>query len=168
MPQYQEHINQAKSNLAFLEAINVDKHSHLDWKVTVCYYVAVHLINAHLAIHKMQFRTHVNVKAAISPKDPESIAAGSALGQAEYVAYVGLQMLSRRSRYLVNEKDNQLASQKAQITYDVHYSKALRHLNVLITYFNTHHNTQINPISIVCNGIKHGELQYLHPKKEAI
>lgn len=166
MPQFNDHIAQAISNLSFLESINVDHQNHFDWKVTVCYYVAVHLINAHLALHGMQFRKHVDVKAAINPEDSKSVTAGTSLDVKKYLAYTTLQMLSRRSRYLVNEKDGQLGVTKAQLTYSVHYARALRHLNTLIEYFNSSHNTQINPISILCSDIRQGELKYLTKRKE--
>jgi len=161
VPQFSDHIDQAKRNLEFLQLINDGQEKHIDWQVTVCYYVAVHLINAHLSLHNMQFRKHVDVKDAINPKKAESIRNGTALQEKEYLAYVKLQSLSRRSRYLVNEKDDNLESDKAFLTHSVHYARALRHLNCLISYFNTEHNTNIKPITIVCDEIKQGELNYL-------
>lgn len=162
MPQFSDHIDQAKRNLEFLQFINHGEAKHIDWQVTVCYYVAVHLINAHLSLHNMQFRKHVDVKDAINPKNPASIKNGTALNEKEYLAYIKLQSLSRRSRYLVSEKDNNLNTDSAFLTHNVHYGRALRHLNCLINYFNTEHHTDIKPIKIVCDEIKHGELNYLH------
>lgn len=161
MPQFSDHIDQAKRNLQFLQFINQGATDHVDWKVTVCYYVAVHLINAHLSLYDMQFRKHVDVKDAINPRNPTSIKNGTALKDKEYLAYTKLQSLSRRSRYLVNEKDGHLESDNVFLTHSVHYARALRHLNCLIEYFNTEHKTNIKPIIIVCEDIKQGELSYL-------
>jgi hypothetical protein len=162
VPQFSDHIDQAKRNLTFLQFINYADAQHIDWQVTVCYYVAVHLINAHLSLHNMQFRKHVDVKYAINPKSAESIRIGTALNESVYLAYIKLQSLSRRSRYLVNEKDENLHSSNVFLTHNVHYARALRHLNCLIDYFNTVQKTDIKPIKIFCDEIKNGELNYLH------
>ncbi|SFD13916.1 hypothetical protein SAMN05518672_101670 [Chitinophaga sp. CF118] len=162
MPQFLDHVNQAKHNISFLENINSSNPAgYIDWQVTSCYYVAVRLINAHLANHDMQYRTHVDVKDAINPHSASSIRQGSALEQTEYLAYVKLQSLSRRSRYLVNEKDDNLNEQKVFLTYDVHFEKALRHLNTLIIYFNKKLGTRINPLKIKCSTIKKEELSFI-------
>lgn len=66
--------------------------------------------------------------------------------------------LPRRSRYLVNEDGNNLNSPQAFFTYDVHFGKAVRHLNTLILHFNKNMNTKISPIKVKCARIKKGEL----------
>ena len=71
-----------------------------------------------------------------------------------------LQSLSRRSRYLVNEKDDNLESKQAFLTYDIHFAKALRHLDTLVRYFKRTYQLAIEPINITCPDIKKGELSF--------
>jgi hypothetical protein len=108
----------------------------------------------------MQYRKHVDVKDAINPRNSESVRSGSALDENEYLAYVKLQSLSRRSRYLVNEKDDNLGSKQAYLTFDIHFARALRHLNTLVIYFKKKYQLSIDPIAISCPEIKQGELSF--------
>lgn len=160
LPSFQDHIFQAKHNLAFLETVNQAAKDCYDWQVTACFYSAVHLINAHLSLHNMQYRKHVDVRDAINPKNAEAVQKGSALADGVYLAYVKLQSLSRRSRYLVNDNDGNLASQQAFMTYDVHLARALRHLNTLIVFFTSQYALSFDQIAISCPGIKPGELSF--------
>ena len=73
--------------------------SQFDWQVTICFYTAVHLINCHLANFGLQYRKHKDVKDALNPYTISP----AKLPEDEYSAYISLQSLSRRSRYLVNE-----------------------------------------------------------------
>jgi uncharacterized protein (UPF0332 family) len=97
---FENHISQAKRNLQFLQEINQNIENYIDWQVTVCFYSALHLVNAHLSQYGLQYRRHSDVKHALNPKVQAS---PSKLPENEYVAYVTLQMLSRRSRYLEND-----------------------------------------------------------------
>ena len=49
MPNFEEHIQQANSNIKFFNLINEKSQEFFDWKVTAAFYTAVHIINAHLA-----------------------------------------------------------------------------------------------------------------------
>lgn len=160
MPLFDEHIQQAKHNLQFLEVVNAAGDKYCDWQVTVCFYTSLHLVNAHLSLYNMQYRKHVDVKDAINPKNIRSNNAGSALPDKEYLAYTKLQSLSRRSRYLVNEKDGNIGSAQAFFTFDVHLNKALKHLNTLLLFFSKKYNFPIDTIAISCNGIKKGDLSF--------
>lgn len=62
MPRFNEHIEQARHNILFLEFINKSGNDFCDWQVTTCFYIGVHLINAHLSMFNMQYRKHVDVK----------------------------------------------------------------------------------------------------------
>ncbi len=160
MPQFDNHISQAKHNLDFLGLVNQRGFDFIDWQVTICFYSAVHLVNAHLSLFDMQYRKHVDVKDAINPKHPPSVTKGSALPDNEYLAYTKLQSLSRRSRYLVNDKDGNLSSNQVFLTYEVHLSRSLKHLNTIIKYFCTKYHFNISPISIKCEGINKGDLAF--------
>jgi uncharacterized protein (UPF0332 family) len=117
MPEFDDHVLQAKRNLSFLQKINDQIEDCFDWQVTVCYYAALHLINAHTAKFGLQYRKHVDVIDAINPMHRLS---PTKLPEDEYVAYIALQSLSRRARYLVNVKDKQLCSEKVQYIYEKH------------------------------------------------
>jgi hypothetical protein len=160
LAQFDEHIQQAKHNLRFLEFANPSGSIYYDWQVTICFYTALHLVNAHLSLFNMQYRKHVDVKDALNPKNAQSIATGSALPDNEYLAYMKLQSLSRRSRYLVNEKDGNIASQQAFITHDIHLNKSLKHLNTLINFFSRKYNLSFPKIAITCIGIGQGDLVF--------
>ncbi len=149
---FEEHITQCKSNLAFLSCVNQQIKNYLDWQVTVCFYTALHLANAHLSKHGLQYRKHHDVNYALNPDVAISV---SKLPHDEYDSYIALQRLSRRSRYLVNEKD--MESSAAFLTYDKHVAKAIRHLDKLITYFASTYKLDLKPIDFSCADLKKTE-----------
>ena len=66
MADYQAHIAQAKKSPAFLSGINQKLNDTWDWQVTTAYYVAVHLMNGHLARRaNLHYKTHADVKNAL-------------------------------------------------------------------------------------------------------
>ena len=153
MPNYKDHIFQARHNLSFLEEI--DKLTDFpDWKVTVCFYTSLHLINSHLAQFNIQYRKHTDVKNAINPYN---LASPTKLPEDEYIAYEALRSLSRRSRYLINEKDNKLKGIQPHFTYDKHYAKAIRHLDKLLKYFDNKFDLKVSSIKISCSEISKSE-----------
>ena len=152
MAKPEEHIAQAKRNLIFLSSINKSIKDCYDWQVTVCFYSALHLVNAHLSNYGLQYRKHKDVNNALNFSNATSPAR---LPEDEYICYTALQSLSRRSRYLVNENDGKLGSMTAAITYDKHFARALRHLDKLTLHFCTLLKVQIDPVDIVCIEIKH-------------
>lgn len=84
------------------------------------------------------------------------------LPEDEYIAYTSLQSLSRRSRYLVNEKDGNLATDKAFLIFEVHLAKALRHLDKLLGYFKARYGVDFDEATVICTEIKrHEELRHL-------
>ena len=151
MASFDEHIFQAKGNIKFLEEINSKIGNYTDWQVTVCFYSALHLVNAHLAQFGLQYRRHGDVKHALNPEVETSL---SKLPEDEYVSYTTLQMLSRRSRYLVNEKAGNINSENAHFTYEKHLAKAIKHLDKLIVYFSKRYAVKIDPIVLRCNEIR--------------
>jgi len=143
---FDEHIQQARNNLNFLCQVNQSLANHYDWQVTVCFYTALHLVNAHLSTFGLQYRKHSDVNHALNPDVALSV---SKLPEDEYDSYIALQRLSRRSRYLVNEK-NDISSPFAYFTYDKHLAKAVRHLNLLITFFQSKYKFTISAIDFSC------------------
>lgn len=158
MPQFQEHIDQAKYNIDFLSKVNELIPNSWDWQVTVSYYAAVHLVNAHLAKLNLQYRSHQDVNHAINPFNPLSF---GKLPEAQYASFNKLQNLSRRSRYLVEVKDNRLNNHHAAKTYEKHLAKSSRHLNSLIDFFCDKYGLTFDPISLKCNELKTNELAYI-------
>lgn len=152
MAQQLQHFIQAEKNLDFLKHINSSSPATIDWQVTVCFYTAVHLINAHLATFDMHYQTHEKVKNAINPFIETSL---TRLPEAEYTAFVKLQSLSRRSRYLVNDSTND--NKQASFTYGKHQGRALRHLNTIIQYYCKKYKTSMPPVEIACAEIGLGE-----------
>jgi len=149
MPFYSEHLAQAKSNLKFLEEIN-NNNFFWDWKVTVCFYSALHLINAHINKKTgLSYKSHEDVSNAINPNNMLS---PCKLQTDDYVAYISLQNLSRRSRYLLNEKNKK--NNDACLTSEKHYIKALNNLQKIIDYFEQEYNEHIDKINIFCPNFK--------------
>lgn len=129
--------------------------------MTVCFYTSLHLINAHLATFDLQYRKHVDVKDALNPERNLSI---SKLPEDEYVAYMALQMLSRRSRYLVNEKDGKIGSEMAALTYETHLAKAIKHLDCLVLFFKEKYKVVLPVVAFQCTDLKSQTLKYFTKK----
>lgn len=157
MAQFDDHITQANRNLNFLSAINRNVTDCCDWQVTACFYAALHLVNAHLSKYNLQYRKHKDVNYALNFASTTSPAR---LPENEYLAYTALQSLSRRSRYLVNEKDQNLNSVQPFLTYDKHLARSLRHLNLLIQHFESRYSLGIDSVDINCAEIKTGEMKF--------
>ena len=156
MADFQAHINQAKRNLSVLHQVNQNTaNNSWDWQVTIAYYVAVHLMNAHIAKKgNLHYKTHEKVKIALfdersTCKIPDDI----------YTAYVKLENLSRRARYLCHE-DRKGDNEHAFFTYDKHLKKALVQLNGLMLFFEKEHHVQFDKIDIDCIEIKGLSLLY--------
>jgi hypothetical protein len=151
---FEEHVAQATSNFKFLETVNQTIKNYHDWQVTTCFYTALHLVNAHLTKHSLQYRQHKDVNHALNPEVPISV---SKLPFDEYAAYISLQRLSRRSRYLVNEKDGNVTSEKGFFTYEVHLARAIRNLDKLVAYFNSKYNLSLPTISFTCSELSQSD-----------
>ena len=149
MADFNQHIKQAKSNLTFLSKINKSCNEHWDWQVTTCFYVAVHLANAH-------FRTHSEVKTALNPTVQIS---ATKFNESEYLSYVKLMNLSRRARYLCHDKPSNKDS-AAFFTHDVHLNKALKNLDNLLVFFATEYKVEFEKIDINCQELKNKETTF--------
>jgi hypothetical protein len=151
MADYQAHINQAKKNLVILSSISQRVDQSWDWQVTCAYYVAVHLMNAHIAKSaNLHYKTHEKVKNALydslSPcKIPDDI----------YTSYVKLENLSRRARYLCHDDpETAVDAAHAFFTYDKHLKKAIIQLDKLLNYFSNLYNENLGSTEINCIEIK--------------
>lgn len=157
MPFFESHLNQAKSNLDFLSKVDAID-DYWDWKVTIAFYVAVHIVNAHIAkVRQSTFRSHDEVSTALNPYNTSP----TKVDERTYYAYDKLKMISRRSRYLISEKSTD-HSQKTYSTYSKHYKKSLVHLNTVMEYFNGKYEWPFDVTSITCADLKAGELKHFN------
>jgi hypothetical protein len=138
---FNEHIDQAKRNIAFLCETNSMNPVSWDWQVTIAYYIGVHFMNAHLAqVANFHFRSHGAVDNAINPfnngagKVPNEI----------YVSYGKLEGLSRRSRYLCHQ-DPAITDTTNHVTIPKHFAKAMKSLDKIISHFSTLYSLTIQP-----------------------
>lgn len=158
MANFADHIAQAQKNLLFLQEISGKLTAqYLDWNVTVCYYVAVHLVNSHIAsITNQHYRKHEEVSKALNPNITLSL---TKVPEKVYLAYNHLQNLSRRSRYLISDSMSN-RSESANLTYDKHFKRSLVHLDTLIEYIETNYHQPFNDVIVNCIearniGLKH-------------
>lgn len=159
MANFEEHLAQAKRNLAFLGKINKQCNDHWDWQVTSCFYVVVHLANAHLArVANLHYRTHQQVEFALNPLVPTSI---SKIDEREFKAYKKLNNLSRRSRYLCHDSETNM-SIDANFTYDVHFYKALKNLDIFLDFFSTKYSVEFDKLGISCLLLSQNETNYFY------
>ena len=117
-----------------------------DWQVTISFYTALHLVNAHI-FQKTgnSYTTHSQADAVINFANSLSIAK---LPQDEYLAYAKLQMLSRRARYLMSEE------KRTSFTDEKHFVKAITHLDKLITFFDNQYNLNFPKKVMGCKSFK--------------
>lgn len=147
MASFDEHISQAKKNLDFLDKVNSNCVDFWDWQVTICFYVAVHLANAHIAKKSnSHYRTHSEVKEALNP---EKILSITKFKEEEFISYVKLMNLSRRARYLCHDSTTN-HSINGHFTYDVHFAKALKNLNKLLLFFESEYKIHFQKINVTC------------------
>jgi len=162
---FAEHIEHAKKNIRLLNLVNNSHNSFWDWQTTVSYYISVHLVNAHLAqCADLHYRSHEDVRHAINPFNS---LATCKLPETAYLAYMNLQLLSRRSRYLVSDKTENMTTE-ACFTSDKHFAKAVRHLDTLMSFMKSKYpdiEFEINTID--CDRIKGDSLSYYKHNKAA-
>ena len=156
MGTFAEHIKQSKRNIKFLSNINTSIDDSWDWQVTVCFYSALHLMNAHIVSKtNKNYLSHSQVSKVINPYNQLSVAR---LDENIFLSYNKLFQLSRRSRYLLKEnfeKGNDL--QSACVTYSKHLKKSIHHLDVILTFISKEYNVPFNSINIKCVDLKTSE-----------
>src|ERR1700744_2651067 len=164
MADFQAHITQAKKNLATLSEISLNIQNSWDWQVTCAYYTAVNLVNAHLANTVNQhYKTHVDVKKALYNdkwpcKIPDDI----------YTAYSILENFSRRARYLCHDAVDKTDDSIAYLIYDKHLKKALKNLDLMLSYFSNLYGISFGKYPIDCIEIRDVQLKYFIYKKASV
>ncbi len=156
MATYEEHIFQAKKNLEFLQSINLHCNEAWDWQTTVCFYSALHLINAHIVSKtNNHYRSHEQVNNAINPYKISP----SKLNEDVYTTYIKLQWLSRRSRYLISE-DTANKDSSAFFTSDKHFAKATRLLDRLLIFFSSQYKIEFKQLQLKCPRLYEDKLSF--------
>ena len=128
MPNVVQHLNQFKHNnktLCLLCEVCNDK--TWDWKVTICYYAALHLIHAHLAKHDSHPETHGSVKRAINPLKNSR----SKVSYKAWENYTELEFICNSCRYLDNSVSFRGVTKKCFTDALVHYDIILSEYNVM-------------------------------------
>lgn len=153
MASFDHHFQQALHNLEFLKSIANQDSKFWDWKVTVSFYIAVHIMNAHLdrSVQK-HYRKHSEVSVALNPKRNTA----SAVPSDVYISYEKLSSLSRRSRYLINEDLSNISTNRC-LTYDVHLGKALRSLEKIEQWFSNTYNVEFPKVPLFCLEVKNNQ-----------
>jgi len=158
---FDEHIKQAKNNLNFLYLVNKTTQSHWDWQVTISFYTAVHLINAHIANKANQhYRSHELVNNSINPFNQTSI---TRLSEELYVSYMKLQNLSRRARYLCHD-DPKNHDNNAFLTYDKHFVKAVFNLDKILSFMASRYSIQFDRVSLQCVELKAKKFEFFETR----
>ncbi len=139
MATFNDHIAQAKHNYEFCKFICKNSDNFYDWRVTVNFYIGIHLINAHLAyIDNVHYRRHSDVENAINPNNN----GGCALPEEIYLSYKSLHNLSRRSRYLISEKMHN-REEVIHHTSEKHYNKSKNRMIEIAEFFETKYHLSI-------------------------
>lgn len=151
MGTFKEHIQQSHNNIRFLSKISTNLEDCWDWQVTVCFYSALHLINAHV-VKKFDanYLSHSKVDEVINPFNDMSLAK---LDENIYKSYIKLFQLSRRSRYLLSEnfhKAEKLDIQIACATYSKHLKRAISHLDVIVNFIKSDYSETFEKVDIKC------------------
>ncbi len=147
MASFTEHLAQARHNLYFIDFLDKNTPEYFDWKVTVCFYVSIHLINARIADKEnAHYRKHRDVEIAINP-----YRGNCAIPQNIYLSYKKLHNLSRRSRYLIHEDNHRFTEDSiVHHTSEKHYAKAKNRLQEIKDYFLLEYKIDVdNPAPII-------------------
>jgi hypothetical protein len=132
---FQSHIIQSQHNFSVLGQLNAKVSNSIDWQITICFYTALHLIDAYLAKEgNIHYNKHIEVRKAIWFDEPLSLLK---LPEDICLAYRSLENLSRKARYLCSDIDGQREKEKAiaHIVKDKDLYKALKKCGVIIEYF---------------------------------
>lgn len=138
MANFCDHIAQARHNYNFSKVLS-SENEYYDWRVTVNFYICIHLINAILAYEKdAHYRRHKDVEKAINPFNGEC-----AIPQVIFLSYKKLHNLSRRSRYLIHEDNKMYAENCVHHTSENHYNKSVNRLSEIATFFEEKYKVTI-------------------------
>lgn len=129
MADFNAHLRKAQENLDLIQHLEKERTGDLDWKVTLCFYTALHLMNAYMAREKgWHYKTHNQVDNALNPFGDSELK----LDETTYTSYTQLYKISRRARYLCNPDAH---DEHAHFIENKHHKKAIKHLDKLMVFF---------------------------------
>jgi hypothetical protein len=131
MADFNRHLLRVQENVEFLKQIRTLQPRNWDWEVTVCYYVAVHLVNAHLAKSNLHPITHDETKKIINP---QGVFDNQRLPEKVYEEFMFLTNQSRVSRYMYHPRHKDPL--QASVINKNKLKLSEESTNILIAYFN--------------------------------
>lgn len=139
MPSFNDHLNHALENIAFVEKVSSDYTTELRWKITAAYYAAYHLIQSYLAQEgNLHPDSHEKLKALVSP---HGVVISVRLSANIYTSYSELEILSRKARY----KSNILIGED-------HFCEAVEYLDEIIDFYKSKYPaSKIPHLNVYCN-----------------
>ena len=149
MATFDEHLTQAKSNIAFLEHLS-STGKYIDWQITACFYVAVHLANAHIAKQEgKNFRAHIDVTDSLNPfKDYPS-----KVSERVFTSFQRLHNLSRKARYLVPPTSQDDGVVPACYAAPRHLITSVQSLDIIIQGMKDIHRFSLPKIQFISSEI---------------
>jgi|SRR6218665_969050 len=141
MPSFKEHLIQVRSNWQALQLAFATE--YLDWQITICFYSAYHLLQAHFAKFGKHHASHNEVGMAVRPEAKKS---NTKLRADVITAYEELQVLSRRARYLLDSRNPDRS--KAYLIDETHAAAAIQHLNSIAVYFSKKYHLSFPKITV--------------------
>lgn len=150
MAEFHSHIEKAKSNLRILKEINAKVNNSLDWQITVCFYTALHVIDAYLANESdLHYNTHKEVDLAINPYNQLST---TKIEFDIYKHYQKLFNLSRMSRYMCSNNHETRKSDNGltHVVNDKDLKKAIVSLNIILSHFDKKYSLEFPITELLC------------------
>lgn len=138
MATFNEHLERVDRNIEHLKRIRELAVRDLDWEITVCFYIAVHLMQARIvSMTGRNPTTHKTREEYLNPEnstfDHLPASQQARLPKAEWFFYKDLYVFSRTARYHRVDSSNEATR----------LQESESNLNGLIKYFNQEHNEDI-------------------------
>jgi len=154
---FDEHVQRATDNLELFQEFNSTKPQEKKWQVTFLFYSALHLMQAHLV--------RCNNYAIHHSERKEKLFFGNSrefggLEEEVYEAYIHLEKLSRRDRYMSHGTAKNAVdalNQPAAIMKHKHILQAVRDWNVVCAFFHKRYGIQMKCIKVNCLSAKKDE-----------
>ncbi len=140
MPNPSQHLLQFEHNNNTLSLLcRISPFDSWDWKITICFYAALHLIHTHLAESNSHPTTHNELKKIINPFSSSDKL--KKISFASWENYSALENRSRKSRYLLNFKI--IGGSEKE------FRKALKNYNTILVEFNKIYPGKIKKFEII-------------------
>lgn len=142
MANFTQHLDHSLSNIQHLSCVNDNVPTEFRWQVTLCHYVALHLMHAFLSDKSnLHPENHNQLKDQINPSGRFK---ATRIDSNIYVAYESLENESRKARY----------SSEVSITVK-HLANSLTYLDSIIDFFKKQYPGVLFPeINIICDDTK--------------